>query len=366
MADPRYQKLAQVLIQYSLSIKPGDKLVVRGTIPAAPLIREVVREAIRAGAHPTTRASIDGLAEILLKEGSDEQLSYLSPLDLKEVEHFDASLNILGDENTKSLSGVDPKRVAMLGQARAPLLETLMQRAARDELRWSLTLFPTNAHAQDAGMSLSDYEDFVFAAGLIDQDDPVAAWREVDREQQRIIDYLSQHDEIRIVAPDTEVTYRVGGRTWINASGTRNFPDGEVFTGPIEDSVTGSVRFTYPAVYLGREVEDIRLRFEGGRVVEASAARGEDLLHSMLDMDEGARYLGEVAFGLNYGIQRFTRNILFDEKIGGTMHMAVGRSYPDTGGKNESALHWDMICDLREGQVYADGELCYERGKFVI
>ncbi|MDQ3327148.1 MAG: aminopeptidase [Chloroflexota bacterium] len=366
MADPRHEKLAKVLINYSLRVEPGDRLLITSTPLGAPLVREAYREAVRAGAHVSTRINLGGLPEVLLKEGSDEQLRYLSPLRKQEIEHYNTMLNILADENTKALSGVDPKRMAMVSQTNAPIMERYMQRAATDELRWCLTLYPTHAYAQDAGMSLTEYEEFVYGAGLLDQDDPAGEWGKIQVEQQRIADYLAQHDEIHIVAPETDLTYRTRGRTWLNASGTHNFPDGEVFTGPIEDSANGHVRFTYPAVYGGTEVEDVRLVFENGRVTEATAAKGQDFLHSMLDQDAGARFLGEVAFGLNYSIQEFSRNILFDEKIGGTMHTALGRSYPESGGTNESALHWDMICDLREGTVHADGELCYEGGKFTV
>ncbi len=366
MADPRHRKLAQVLIRYSLDVKPGDKILIASSELGAPLVREAYREAIRAGACPATRVRLSGLSEIALREGSEDQISHVSDMDRKEIEYYDAQLNILADANTKELAGVDPQRIVLAQKTRGPLMERFMERSAARELNWNLTLFPTQAHAQDAGMSLSDYEDFVFDAGLLDHDDPPAAWRGVHDEQQRIADFLSSHDEIHIVAPGTDLTYRVGGRKWINASGTRNFPDGEVFTGPIEDSASGTVRFSYPAVYAGNEVEEVRLRFEAGKVVEATAGRGQDFLLSMLDQDPGARFLGEVAFGLNYGIKQFTRNILFDEKIGGTMHMALGRSYPDTGGKNESSLHWDMISDLRDGKAYADGELCYEGGRFII
>ena len=366
MADPRHEKLAKVLIHYSLGIQPGDNLLISSSPAAAPLVREAYREAIRAGAHVATRITLDGLQEIRLKESTEEQLRHLPEISVQEMEFYNTTLTILADENTKAMSGVDPKRMATVSQARSPLMERFMDRSATGELRWCLTLFPTQAYAQDAGMSLSEYEEFVYGAGLLDREDPTEGWKKVHAEQQRIADYLQAHDEIHIVAPDTDLTYRVGGRKWINASGSHNFPDGEVFTGPIEDSATGHVRFTYPAVYGGNEVEDVRLAFENGKVTQASAGRGEEFLLSMLDQDPGARFLGEVAFGANYGIQHFSRNILFDEKIGGTMHMALGRSYPETGGKNESALHWDMICDLREGRVYADGELCYEGGKFTV
>lgn len=366
MADPRHQKLAQILIRYSLSTQPGDKLLIQGPAAAAPLIAEAYREGIRAGAYVMTRISLPELREIQLKESSDEQLSFVSDLDKAELEYIDAVLYLIADENTRSLSGVDPKRIAVQRAARRDLNARFDERAANGDLRWSLALFPTQAHAQQAGMSLADYEEFVYAACLLNEPDPVAAWQAAGREQQRIADYLMKHDLIHIVAPDTDIRYRTGGRLWINADGKVNFPDGEVFSAPIEDSVNGSVRFSYPALYGGNAVEDVRLTFVDGVVVEATAARGQDFLLAMLDTDEGARRLGEVAFGTNYGIQRFSGEMLFDEKMGGTMHMALGAAYKQCGGLNESGIHWDMLCNLAQGKVYADGELCYENGRFVI
>ena len=366
MSDPRHEKLAAVLVHYSLRLQPGEKLQIETTEIAAPLVRAVYREAVRAGAHVATRISLDGLQEILLKEGSDEQLQYVSEIRDREVDYYDAVLSIWADHNTMSLSGVDPERIALRQGASAELFKRYVERISSDALKWCGTLFPTYANAQDAGMSLSDYEDFVFSAGLLDADDPMAAWQEVHDNQERVIDFLSQRREIHIVAPGTDLRYDTGGRPWINCSGEKNFPDGEIFTCPLEDSVNGVVRFTYPAVFSGNEVEDVRLEFKDGQVVNASAARGEAFLHAMLDTDEGARRLGEAAFGLNYGIQKYTKNTLFDEKIGGTMHLALGQSLTEAGGVNESGLHWDIVCDLHEGKVYADGELCYEQGRFLI
>ncbi|MDX1993982.1 MAG: aminopeptidase [bacterium] len=366
MADPRHQKLAKVLVHYSLAVKPGEKVLLTAPTAAAPLFTECYREFIRAGAHVTTRLLLPELREILLKEASDEQLTYVSDLDRIQAEYYDASLYIIADENTRQLSGVDPKRNAMRRAAFQPVNKIEDDRAAAGTFRWCLTLFPTHAHAQDAGMSLSDYEEFVYGAGLLHMDDPVQGWLKQHEEQQRIVDYLQQHDEIHIVTPTTDITYRVGGRKWMNADGKVNFPDGEVFSAPIEDSVNGTVHFTYPAIYDGHEVEDVRLTFKDGVVVEATASKGEAFLLATIDTDAGSRRLGEVAFGTNYGIQRFSRELLFDEKIGGTMHMALGSTYPETGGVNESGLHWDMVCDLKEGRVYADGQVCYENGKFVI
>lgn len=366
MRDPRIEKLAQVLVQYSVNVKPGEKIQIRGPVAAAPLIKELYRYALRAGAYVFPEIQLNDLTEIRFKEASDEQLTYVPELDKYRAEYFDASIYVMADENTRYLSGIDPKRIAKSRSVRREISKIEDAREMAGKYRWCLTLFPTEAHAQDAGMSLSEYEDFVYGAGLLDQDDPVAGWIKLRDEQQHIADYLNKHDVIRITAPDTDITYRVGGRKWINCDGRVNFPDGEVFSAPIEDSVNGTVRFSYPAVYNGVEVEDVRLTFKDGLCVEATATKGQDFLLALLDTDEGSRRLGEVAFGTNYGIQRFSKEVLFDEKIGGTMHMALGSAYQEAGGKNESGLHWDMVSSLREGKVYADGELCYENGKFVI
>lgn len=366
MADSRVQKLAQVLCQYSLELKPGDKLRLRGGVAGLPLIREVYREAIRAGAFVITQITDEELDEILLKEGSAAQIEYLPDVRKQEIEYVDASLTVWSQSNTKQLSNVDPAKLALFRKAAGPLMRRTNERFAEGTLRWNITLYPNQAHAQDSQMSLSDYEDFVYGAGLLNEPDPIAAWKELAETQQRIAEFLNQRKHIRIVTADTEIEYRCADRLWINCSGKQNFPDGEVFTCPIEDSVNGHVRFTYPSVYNGREAEDVRLTFKDGKVVDATAVHGQDFLEAMLNLDGGARYLGEAAFGLNYSITRFSRNILFDEKIGGTMHMALGQSYPEAGGKNTSSLHWDMVCDLHESEVFADGELCYKNGKFVI
>lgn len=366
MADPRVQKLAKVLIHYSLAVKPGEYLLIRGPVASSPLVTEAYREAISAGAHVYTDLFLPELSEIRYKQGADEQIAHVSALDTFRAEFFDATLHIMASDNTRNLSGVDPAKIAKFRTARQALSKIEDAREVAGKFRWCLTLFPTQAHAQDAGMSLSDYEDFVYGAGLLDADDPVAGWLALREEQSRIAAYLEKHDQIHIVTPDTDITYRVGGRKWINCDGRVNFPDGEVFSAPIEDSVNGTVRFSFPAVYNGVEVEDVRLTFRDGAVVDAEASKGLDFLKTMIDMDAGSRRLGEVAFGTNYGIQRFSKEILFDEKIGGTMHMALGSAYKEAGGQNESGLHWDMVCDLKEAKVYADGELCYENGRFVI
>lgn len=367
MADPRMEKWAKALVGYSVDVQPGQVVAVTGHLAAEELLRAVAREVIAKGAHPVVLPILEGVASDLLLHGSDDQLQYISPIDRFIREQADVVINIRAETNTRRMSAVDPARQSLFTSARNELMATYMSRAASGELDWTLTLFPTDAYAQDADMETEAYADFVLSACKLDRDDPVAAWRELRDEQQRLIDWLDGKSEVRLTGPETDLTLSVAGRGWINSDGRRNFPSGEIFTSPVEDSVNGHVHFSFPVVTAGRLIEDIRLRFENGKVVEATAAKNEEYLIQTLDTDPGARYLGEFAFGTNFDIQRFTRNILFDEKIGGTVHMAVGRGYPETGSTNESAIHWDMICDLRQGgQVTVDGELFQKDGSFVI
>lgn len=367
MSDPRLDRWAATLVQFCLQVRPGDLVLVRSMPEAAPLIREVYRHALLAGGHVTTHIALPGLDEVFYTVASDEQLSHVPPVESLYVEQYDCLLNINAAANTKALSGIDPGRMRRVAQARAALGAARMARSTRGQLRWCGTQYPTQAYAQDADMSLADYEAFVYAACRLDEADPVAAWYAQRDTQQRLIDWLTPRDQVHILGPDTDLTLSVRGRTWVNSYGVRNFPSGEVFTGPIEDSANGSIRFTYPASVNGREVEDIRLWFENGRVVQATAAKNEDYLRAMLDSDPGARYLGELGIGANFGITRFTRSILYDEKIGGTVHLALGRSYPETGGLNQSAIHWDIVADLRRGgEVRVDGEPFMVNGQFQV
>jgi aminopeptidase len=367
MTDPRIEKLARVLVRYSLGVKKGHLVRIAGPVVATPHIVSAYREVLRAGAHPEVRVAVHGLEEIYLKHASDEQISFVSDLDRLALEKFDADLRFLGSTNTRALTHVSPDRMAKRREATRELTRRFMERSASGALRWCLTQAPTEADAQEAEMSLGEYEDFVYTAGHLDRDDPIAAWEAVAKDQAKVIALLEPIKTLRVVGPDTDLTVSVADRKWISAAGTHNFPDGEVFTGPVEDATTGTVRFSFPAIYGGREVTDVRLVFEGGRVTRATAAKGQEFLLAMLDLDAGARVLGEFAFGLNYDIQQWTRNILFDEKIGGTLHMALGAAYPDTGGRNVSGLHWDMILELRNGaEAYGDGEVIYRNGRFLL
>ena len=366
MSDPRVERLATLLTDYSLAVREGQVLRIDSLDAGSPLVLSLYGAALRAGALPYTNVGLPGLIETLLQRGSDEQLTYLSPIQWQEIEQLDALVTIWSETNTRALSRVDPSRHAAYIGAQRKLSNRRWERISAGEMSWCGTLFPTNAHAQEAEMSLAEYEDFVYAACHVHEEDPASHWRAVSTELRGRAAELGAVRELRVVGPDTDLRLGVEGRGWLAADGRYNMPDGEVFTSPLETETDGEIRYTFPAVYHGREVEDVRLRFEAGRVVHAEAARGDDYLQSLLDMDAGARVLGEVAFGLNYEIDRFTRNILFDEKIGGTMHLALGSGFPQAGGQNTSGLHWDMICDLREeGEVYADGELVWKAGRFL-
>jgi aminopeptidase len=365
--DPRLASLATLLVDYSLGLREGEVVRINSSDAAAPLILALQRVAIARGAHAYSNVALEGLAEILTAEGSKAQREFVSDLAYREVDRLDAEITIWSEANTKSFSRADPEARGQVYAAERSLVTRRWERIDRGEMRWVGTLMPTNGHAQDAEMSLREYEDFVFRACHVDGDqDPVAHWRSVADELTTRAAELTDTREIRIVGPDTDVRLGVSGRRWQPSYGTHNMPDGEVFTSPVETETEGEIRFTLPAVFYGREVEDIRLRFEGGRVVDADARSGANYLRTLLDTDDGARVLGEFAFGLNYEIDRWTRNILFDEKIGGTVHLALGSSFEDCGGKNDSALHWDIICDLREeGEIYADGDLVWRAGQFL-
>jgi len=367
MTDPRIEKLADVLVNYSVAVRPGAKVMLQGPTAAEPLLKAVYAQVLQAGGHPLTLASLPGMNELFFRYASDEQLQHIpDPIKLV-IETYDVSIGIQGAENTKALSNVDPARMVLRNQAQTELMKTFWRRSAAGEFRWVGTLFPTNAYAQDAEVSLSEYEDFVYGACLPDMKDPVGYWRRFSAEQQKIVDWFKGKERVHVIGPETDLRLNIAGRAFINCDGQKNMPDGEVFTSPVEDSVEGHVYFSYPAIYQEREVTGVRLWFENGRVVKATAEKNEDFLLQMLDTDEGSRYVGEFAIGTNKGITRFTGQILFDEKIGGSFHVALGASIPETGGKNESAIHWDMICDLRDGgEIWVDDELLYKNGQFVI
>ncbi|MBN1316863.1 MAG: aminopeptidase [Anaerolineales bacterium] len=367
MIDPRIEKLADVLVNYSVAIQPGDKILIQGETSAAPLIEAVYKKCIQAGGHPFFNLILPNQEEIFYRYASDEQLLNTPDYMKYILETIDVRIKIKGAVNTKALSNIDAQKHVLAKRGQAELSKIFMQRSAANDLRWTVSLFPTHAFAQDADMSLSEYEDFVYGACLPDPDDPVRYWKRFSAWQQKIVEWFRGKEQVHIIGPGTDLKLSIAGRIFMNGDGGRNMPDGEIFTGPVEDSLEGHISFSYPAIYDGREVKGIQLWFEQGRVVKAKADKNENVLLSTLDTDEGSRCIGEFAIGTNKGINRFTGQILFDEKINGSIHLAVGQAYYETGALNQSAIHWDMISDLRDGgKIWVDDELLYLNGEFVI
>lgn len=367
MQDIRIARWAHTLVHYSLYLQAGDVLAIHSTPLAAPLVEAVYREALRVGAHPVPLISLDSLNEILLKEGNDEQLQWTSPVTQALAKQATARLTIMASNNTRASSNIGPSRAAIWRSSTRSQSQQARKREQTGEFRWSLTLYPTSAYAQDANMSLSEFEEFVFETCFLNDPDPIARWKALSAQQQRLVDWLAGREKVHVVGDGTDLTLSIKDRIFINSDGKRNFPSGEFFTSPVENSANGVIHYDIPATFDGRSVEGIRLVFRDGKVVEASADQGEEYLLHMLDLDEGARYLGEFAFGNNMGVTHGIKNILFDEKMGGTIHLALGACYPETGGVNSSALHWDMVCDLRtHGEVRVDDTLFLKDGKILV
>jgi aminopeptidase len=371
VSDLRVQKFAKILVEHSARIAPGDRVLIEGTIAAEPLVRELFIQILEKGGIPHPLVSFPGMVpfiqeDMYLTYASDTQLDFVPTFYKLAYDQFESRIRIHSATNTRATTSVNPAKAQRRSKATSTITETQMRRGGEQKFKWVTTLFPTDAYAQDAGMSLKDYEDFVFNAVHAHEADPIAYWISTAADQQKAIDFLAGKDLVTLRGPNVDLTLSIKGRKFSNSTGTHNMPDGEIFTGPVEESVNGWVKFTYPAIYQGVAVEGAELVFNRGRVDTAKAEKNQDYLIKMLESDQGSRYLGEFAIGTNPDINRFTGNILFDEKIGGTFHMALGAGYPETGSKNRSAIHWDMICDLRtDSEITVDGELFYKNGQFV-
>lgn len=368
MAGTRIEKHARILVDHSAQIGKGDRVAIEATTAAEPLVRAIFALVLERGGHPHLLLDLPDQEELFFAHADDDQLDFAPVFRKLAYEQFESRIRINSSVNTRALSKVDPARQARRQKGLAPILQAQLKRGAEKEFRWVSTLYPTNAFAMEAEMALGDYEGFVYRACHADEDtpDPVAYWQDVEAQQARIVSRIEGHDRVEVRGPNVDLSLSIKGRTFRNASGQHNIPDGEIYTGPVEDSANGWVRYTYPAISQGRVVDGVELAFQDGKVVKASAQKNQEFLLQILDTDPGARYLGEFAIGTNFQIDRFTGNILFDEKIGGTFHMALGAGYPETGSHNKSAIHWDMICDLRQdSEIRVDGELVYRNGEFV-
>ena len=371
MADPRVSKFANVLVQHSARVVPGDRILLEGTTAAEPLLRELYIQILEKGGHPHLMMALPGLMpfsqdEMYLTYAKDTQLDFVPTFYKLAYDQFEGRVRIHSATNTKGTSNIDPAKIQRRSKANSVITEAQFRRGGAGEFKWVTTLYPTEAYAQDASMSLKEYEDFVFGAVHANEEDPISFWKSVEKKQQSAVDFMKGKNQVILRGPNVDLTLSVKGRTFMNSFGTFNMPDGEIYTGPVENSVNGWVKFTYPANYGGTSVEGAELTFSNGRVGTAKADKNQDFLLKTLESDAGSRHLGEFAIGTNFDIQQFTGNILFDEKIGGSFHMALGAGYPETGSKNKSSIHWDMICDMRtDSEILVDGELFYKDGQFV-
>jgi len=371
LADPRVSKFAKVLVEHSARVVPGDRILIEATTAAEPLVRELYIQILEKGGIPHPLIGFPGMVpfiqdDMYLTYANDTQLDFVPTFYKHAYDHFEGRIRIHSATNTRATSSVDPAKAQRRGKAASSITEAQMRRGGEGKFKWVTTLYPTDGYAQDAGMSLKDYEDFVFGAIHANADDPIAFWNSTAAGQQKAIDFLAGKDVVTLHGPNVDLTLSIKNRKFNNSTGVYNMPDGEIFTGPVEDSVNGWVKFTYPAIYGGVAVEGAELTFNRGRVERATADKNQDYLVKMLESDEGARHLGEFAIGTNFDINKFTGNILFDEKIGGTFHMALGAGYPETGSKNKSSIHWDMICDMRtDSEIKVNGDLLYKNGDFV-
>jgi len=367
MTDSRIERMARVLVQYSLNIQSGERLAIRCGLSANPLLEAVIRETLRAGGHPEVFIQSQGVQEILLREGSDEQIARVPEGWRLAVSKFETLLDIQEQRNSESYSAVDPGRKAIQSQAQGEILRTIIQRSTQNSLRWTITLFPSHHYTQDTRSSDNEFEDLFYRACFLEEEDPISHWRQFSQQQERYIARLNGKSVVHLTGPYTDLTFSIQGRLFLNEDGHYNFPGGEFFTGPVEHSVNGSILYNLPTTYGGQELDQIWLRFVEGRVVDVRAQKGQEFLERMLNLDEGARRLGEFAFGNNPFIQTYSQNVLFDEKMEKTVHLALGASIPATRGVNQSSLHWDMVYDLRPGsEIHVDGKLFCKDGVFLL
>ncbi len=362
------EKLAKLVVQYAVNVQKGDKVQLTGAANAEDLIREIYRETIKAGGHIIKmNIGFSGFQEIFFKHATEDQIKYVDETDYEYSKRLTKVIFIFSSYNTRSLTNIDPKLLVMHRNATKEINEIIKKRAAEGKVDWNICPYPNLSMAQEASMGIEEYKEFVYKALALDKPDPVKFWNKMEANQDEIIKILDKGKEIRLIGEDTDLTLGIEGRKWINSCGHKNLPDGEVYTSPIEDSVNGTIRFTYPGIYMNREVENIWLKFKDGQVIDYSAAKGKEVLDKVLEL-ENAKILGELAIGTNYGIQRFTKNMLFDEKMGGTVHLALGSGFPESGSKNKSPIHWDILKDMKskDSKIFLDGEEIYKSGKWLI
>lgn len=365
MARDILDEYGKLIVNYCARVSPKDEVNIVATPASIEVVRSIYKHTVINGGYPRVNLSDDMMTELFYRFASDELLSYYSRIDEFMLENVNAMIRIIAPTHTKPLINIDPNKIAMRERATKKLSEIFMRRDGEGSLKWVVTIYPTEASAQEANMSPYEWRELVFSSLKLYHENPIAAWEKQAEAQEKIAQKISKVKEIRVVGPGTDLILRVDGRKWINDDGRYNMPGGEVFTAPLEDSAEGTIAFDIPSLWRGMEIRNVRLTFSKGSVVDYDAELGRDLIGKLLNVDEGAKRIGEFAFGLNYDIKRYSKIILLDEKIGGTIHVALGAAYVSTGGTNTSSIHLDLIKDMRNAVVYGDGEVIYKNGEFV-
>ncbi|QEE18094.1 aminopeptidase [Promethearchaeum syntrophicum] len=364
------EKAAMLAVNFAVNVKPGDLVFIQGSEVANDLIKAVYIETLKAGGHPIVQSGIKGIDVARYKYSNDEQLAYFNPVRELIMTKAQKMISVYADHNRQKMTLINPEKVKLTRSSPKfmEVMKIYQERLAKKEIKWTIVPYPCDSFAQDAKMDTESYKEFIYKALKLDSENPAEAWREIEEKQEKIIEILNKVDKIQVLGEDTDLTLSVKGRPWENCCGHENLPDGEVFTSPIEDSINGRIRFTYPGIYQGKEIKNILLEFKDGRVIKGIADEGQELLDSILTIDN-ADIIGEFAIGTNYGIQKFTKNMLFDEKMGGTMHMALGMGFPETKSENTlCAIHWDILKDMKseDSKIIADGKVIYQAGKWLI
>lgn len=353
-------KFADLIVNYCLEVQPKQTIQINADVAAIHFVEELYKEILLSGGYPILELMNTNFTEIFYKNASEDQLGYISPISLFKAKNIDSIIEIRSQPNTKAFANLDMTKQRIRRNALLPLNEEI------DKKRWVLTLFPTEGYAQEAEMSMIEFNAFISSALFLDTKNPKEAWINLSKQQERYIGMINKFNEIHIRGENIDLIFSVEGRKWINSDGKRNMPSGEIYTSPIEDSFNGYFTSTIPNNKYGKEINNVRLEFSNGKIIKIKTDKNKDFLDGLLSTDDGAKIIGEFGIGLNYGIKQKVNNILFDEKIGGTIHLALGKAYEIAGGKNKSNIHLDLVADLRKfGEITYDNNLLYKNGYFL-
>ncbi len=355
MSNSKIKKFASILLSHSVNLKPNEKVIISADSNAQPLIIELYKQAIQLGAYPTTKISLPQMSYTYYKYTSNKQLKYFPKITFQEVKQSNAYISISSPENTKELTSINPLKIVLRNKTVNPISDYIVN---SKKIKRVTTDYPSSALAQDAEMSLQEYQNFLFNAIIQD-------WKREFKKYQKWASYFKKASQIRILSSDTDLTFSIKNRPMIIDDGKENMPGGEMFCAPQHKTTKGYIKFTYPAITSGKEVTDIYLEFKNGKVTKSTASKNQNFLKEMINTDKGSSYLGELGIGLNKNINKFTKNLLFDEKISGTVHLALGMAYKECKGTNKSALHWDIVKDMKNAELIVDGTVIQKKGRFI-